>query len=72
MIARHYNVGEIDELRRACEMRWIYGTTNLALAPAGGSYDPAEKAPAVEAMVRTHMMAGHTAQDLYRQDHNET
>jgi hypothetical protein len=62
---RAYTVQEIDNLRRACEMRWLYGTTKLS--PGGGfsrCYREEEKSNGVENLVRTYMIAGKTAQDI--------
>lgn len=70
MVERSYTVSEIDALRRAVEAKWLFGT----YAPfASGvaysrSYQGAEKDQAVEAIVRTHMLAGHTAKDLYESE----
>lgn len=69
MDSRSYTVKEIDELRRACEDRWLYGTS----MPKGGAYFSRtyredEKVKCVEEIVRTHMLAGHTAQDIYDAD----
>lgn len=64
MDERKYSVSELDSLRRAVDCKWLYGT----YAPRGGSsrcYREEERARCVEEMVRTHMLAGHTADDLY-------
>ena len=65
-----YTVKELDELRRACESRWLFGTTNQMIQSNRPSrvYYEEEKASGVEALVRTHMAAGHVALDLYRAD----
>ena len=71
MTERRYTVGEIDNLRAACEMRFFYGTT----APRedfSASYDPNEKNKAVEEMVRTYMLAGITADDIRKADDEAT
>lgn len=66
-----YSVKEIDELRVACERRWLYGTTR----PSGGqgvswsrSYEEEEMTSCVEELVRTYMIAGVTAEDIYKED----
>jgi len=75
---RSYTVREIDELRQAVETRWLFGTTvmNLAIrrrllehrAGSSRSFMPGEKEMAVEERVRTHMLAGHIAKDIYDSD----
>ena len=67
MAERAYTVKEIDELREACETRWLFGTT-VPREGWGRHYRPEEKAVAVEEIVRTHMLAGHTAADLHEED----
>lgn len=74
MTDRAYTVSEIDALREACANKWLWGSYR---GPQGSySDEPSrvyygqEKDVAVEQMVRTHMMAGHTAQDLYASDAN--
>ena len=69
MADRKYTVEEIDALRAACEMRWLYGSANPEFH-AGSSrvFTEEEKAAAVEQMVRTHMLAGHTQSDLIKAD----
>lgn len=67
MIERAYTIKEIDDLRQCCETKFLFGTYRL---PEGGRdlmsrpYREAERSAAVENMVRTHMLAGHTAEDL--------
>lgn len=67
MSDRAYTVAEIDDLRQACERKWLYGCYRLPTGAGRGSrcYLEQERAVAVEEMVRTHMVAGHTAEDLY-------
>jgi hypothetical protein len=64
---RAYTVFEIDQLRQVVEAIWLYGNPS----PGGRSgpfvsrvYGENEKSVAVEEMVRTHMLAGHTADDI--------
>ena len=67
---RAYTVAEIDALRSACEQRWLFGTT--ASRGSGTffsrSYRESEKDNGVEEMVRTYMIAGITAADIYAKD----
>jgi hypothetical protein len=66
MSDRKYSVGELDQLRRAVEHKWLYGS--YLPSTRGGfsrSYRDDEMTKAVEEMVRTHILAGHTAEDLY-------
>jgi hypothetical protein len=66
MSERKYSVSELDALRRAIEHKWPWGTYN-PIGPSGfsRSYHEEEKTKATEELVRTHMLAGHTAEDLY-------
>lgn len=65
MSERAYTVGDIDDLRTAVANKWLWGAYS---GPSGNcmsrSYQSAEKDTAVEQMVRTHMLAGHTGDDL--------
>lgn len=66
---RSYTVSEIDALRSACEIRWVFGTTAFSTKPRFGRlYSEKEKSVAVEQLVRTYMLAGITAQDIYEAD----
>lgn len=67
MIERAYTVSEIDALRRAIENKWLFGTyaPNFARGMMSHSYNEVDKVVSVEELVRTHMLAGHTADDLY-------
>lgn len=62
---RAYTVKELDDLRGTCLSRWLWGSYR---GPVGDCvsrpYRAEERDRAVEEMVRTHMLAGHTAQDL--------
>lgn len=65
---RAYTVKELDALRYVVENKWLFGAYDL-MTLGGHSYTsashyPGEKTKAVEEMVRTHMLAGHTAEDL--------
>lgn len=65
MSDRAYTVHELDALRRVCEYKWLFGTYGLGRnSGMSRSYKPEEKTACVEQIVRTHMMAGHTAEDL--------
>jgi hypothetical protein len=69
---RAYTVSEIDELRRACEMRWLFGTTNHnTQSGMSKSYREEEKSACVENLVRTYMMAGKIAEDIYAADRGQ-
>lgn len=65
MPERLYSVREIDALRLAIEHKWLFGTYGFYRGGSSRSYREEEKAKCVEELVRTHMMAGHTAEDLY-------
>lgn len=65
-MSRAYTVQEIDALRQAVERRELFGSCSQS----GGnrmsrSYSAGELDKIVEERVRTHMLAGHTAKDLY-------
>lgn len=71
-IERAYTVAEIDALRYVCD-NWItwgdYGSYfSTRYTPARQKM---EHLVQVEEMVRTHMMAGHTAQDLIDSEREE-
>lgn len=63
---RAYTVSEINDLRQVVETKWLWGSYNLSQHSGGmsRSFNENERAKAVEEMVRTHMLAGHTAADL--------
>jgi hypothetical protein len=67
MAERAYTVSELDALRRAAENKWLFGSYGNSPGKIrfSRSHKQEEKAVAVEEMVRTHMLAGHTADDLY-------
>lgn len=65
MTERSYKVAEIDQLRLVCEEKLIWGNYHGGFCGQSSSAGTwVERVVAVEAMVRTHMMAGHTAEDL--------
>lgn len=67
MTGRAYTVKELDDLRSVVESKWLFGSYypwNDDVWRQGRTYDPTEKTKAVEELVRTHMLAGHTAEDL--------
>lgn len=66
MSEKAYTVSQLDALRDAVENKWLWGSYN---GPSGDgsfsrAYKPDEKQKAVEEMVRSHMLAGHSAEDL--------
>lgn len=64
---RSYTVSELDALRDVMENKYLYGSYGGPPRVHGGfmsrSYREDEKVKAVEEMVRTAMIAGHTAED---------
>ena len=67
MTERAYTVSEINALRRAVENKWLFGSYNPQHTgmSMSRSYMEADKITAVEVITQTHMLAGHTAEDLY-------
>ena len=66
---RAYTVSEIDALRSACRDRVIWGTTNSDyMRGMSGSYREADMVKSAEEMVRTYMLAGITADQIYAED----
>ncbi len=64
-----YTVKEIDDLRRVCETRWLFGTTKSEEGlNMSRSYSQLELSKGVEELVRTAMLAGHIAQDILDAD----
>lgn len=63
MSERSYTVRELDDLRSVVERKWLYGSYGFRDG-CSRSYNEVEKTKCVEELVRTHMLAGHTAQDL--------
>lgn len=70
MADRAYTVKEIDDLRRACDDRYLFGScVYYGNGPrVSHSYSERDKAVAVEQMVRAYMISGHIAQDLIDED----
>lgn len=68
MAERAYTVSELDDLRRVLRNKWLYGSYLPDWEPGvsmmSRSYMPGEQDAAVEQMARTHMLAGHTSDDL--------
>lgn len=63
-----YTVQEIDDLRSVCENKYVWGRYKLDQTPScrsSRSFNEQDKYKAVEELVRTHMLAGHYAKDLY-------
>ena len=66
MSEKKYSVSELDPLRRAVENKWLWGSYRMPThAGFSRSYSENDRVIAVEEKVRTHMLAGHTADDLY-------
>lgn len=68
-VNRHYTVSELDDLRRVVEDRLLFGTSyNDGRGRVSRQYSKHELEKQVEEQVRTHMIAGHTAQDILDAD----
>jgi hypothetical protein len=66
MTERAYAVNEIEALRRAVENKWLFGSYGQQVGTCSSRvYDSTEKTQCVEHIVRTWMLAGKTAEDLY-------
>lgn len=66
---RSYTVKELDALRYIVENKYLYGHYDPGKNRSWSrSYDDVSKTKAVEEMVRTHMQAGHTADDLIKSE----
>lgn len=66
---RSYTVHEIDALRQACEQRWLFGSNRIGEGTQmSRAYRSDEKDKGVEERVRTYMIAGITADDLWNAD----
>jgi len=63
MPERAYTVREIDALRQAIRNKELYGSYQGSPGMSA-SYREPDLTQKVEAMVRTHMLAGHVAADL--------
>jgi hypothetical protein len=73
MSERKYSVSELRALRMAVEHKWLWGAYGCgAYQECSRQYQAEEKWKAVEEMVRTHMRAGHTAEDLYASERRPT
>ena len=64
MSERAYTVKELDALRDAVENKFLWGRYNGPHEGQFSTYDHNEMTKTVEERVRTHMLAGHTAEDL--------
>lgn len=67
MIRREYTPKEIEDLRRVLEIKFLHGTYQIQHRDGGihsRAFFEKDKTAFVENAIRTHMMAGHTAQDL--------
>lgn len=64
MAERAYTVKEVDALRSACEDRYLFGSCVPNADRVSVSYKESDMRITVEGWVRTHMIAGHVAQDL--------
>ena len=69
---RAYTVREIDELRRACSTKWNFGTMYPGNGIFGRPHGPGEDSVGIEEMVRTYMLAGITANDMYKSEQTKT
>ena len=74
MSERKYSVSELDALRHAVENKWLWGRYGGPNESGWSSrcYREEEKTKAVEELVRTHMLAGHTAEDLFASEQQST
>ena len=66
---RSYTVKEIDDLREACTLRWLHGTTT-PYPRWSKPYTEERLTKCVEELVRTAMLGGIIAEDIYEEDRN--
>lgn len=68
MTQRKYTVDEIDDLRAALNNNFLFGCCYPDFSVPGGLmsrvHSKNDKSNTVENQLRTHMFAGHTAEDL--------
>ncbi len=65
---RAYTVSEIDALREVVQNKWLFGSYSPSqenVYSFSRSYSEGDKVKCVEELVRTWMLAGKTAEDLY-------
>lgn len=68
---RKYTVEELNALRNVYTKRWLYGTSLPEDGEGWGwsrTYTEQEKVKCVEELVRTAMLAGITAEEVYEAD----
>lgn len=71
-MTRSYTVKELDDLRSVVRDRLLFGTSsNKGGGRTSRPYYGERLIQEVEEAVRTHMMAGHTAQDILDEDRNK-
>lgn len=66
MTDRAYTVKELDALRSTVRDKYLWGSYHGCSnhSSASRSYNEIDMNKMVEELVRTHMLAGHTAEDL--------
>lgn len=65
MNERKYSVLELDALRSAVDNKYLWGSySELGSGGSSRCFQEEERVKVVEEQVRTHMLAGHTAEDL--------
>lgn len=65
-MTRKYSVHEINELRQCLEHKYLFGWyfPPRGVGGVSKSYNENTMAAVVESRLQTHMLAGHTAEDL--------
>lgn len=74
MSDRRYTVAEIDALRRAVANKYLWGFYSgppEATHYSSRNFKEADMEKIVEERVRTHMLAGHTAEELTASDNDQ-
>lgn len=67
-----YSIKEIDELRKACQDRYLYGTTKkFSGSRMSRSFKEVEMNKSVEESVRTYIAAGIKAEDIIKEDNDD-
>ena len=71
MIERAYTVSEIDHLRNVCKGKVAFGVYTEIIGECRVGRKDYDEEVYIEEMVRTHMLAGHSAEELLQSNDDE-